>query len=75
MREKIKSTENKAKDIETSNKLQELWADFGELAAEQDILSARVQQIVGQRRQIYSEIMKLKESMQNEKGKPEKTTD
>lgn len=72
MANKPKATRNKAKVTETKRKtnkqLQELWAEFGEKSAQQEILSMQLQQIVNQKRQIYSKIMELARNEQ-EKNK------
>lgn len=50
----------KATGDEANNQVQELWAQFGELSAQQEILQSQLQQIRIQRRELYSRIMKLK---------------
>jgi len=41
-------------------KIKDLWAEFGELSAQQEILSAQIQQVLKRKQQIYSQIMELK---------------
>jgi len=54
-----------------NDELKNLWADFGELSAQQEILTSQIQQVVNRKRQIYSDIIKLKQEEINSKKKKE----
>lgn len=66
-KKQVKATQNKAKETETSKEIQRLWATFGELSAEQEILSIKLQQLRTQRAQIFTQINKLRQEKSNDK--------
>ena len=57
---KVKATNNKAADVETKGKLKELWAEYGELSAQQEVLSNQINQIIGRKNNVYRQILDLK---------------
>jgi len=46
--------------------LQKLWADFGKLSEQQEILQLQLQQTIKQKRNIYAQIRKLEQPQEKE---------
>ena len=60
MKNKPKSSQNKAKDVETKlvekDKIEKLWAQYGRLQAMREQLTANLQKIIEQMRQAQKQI-------------------
>jgi len=52
-----------------SKELTELWAKFGELSAQQEMIGNQSQQVFKQRQGVYNQIMELKQKEIREGGK------
>lgn len=61
MTKRIKSTENKAGDVEKQSKIEKLWAQYGRLQAEREQHSVIVQNIIQKMRNLQSQIAKLEQ--------------
>lgn len=61
MTKRVKSTENKAKDVEKQSEIEKLWAQYGRLQAERERLGLLQEAKIQQMRNIYNQIAKLEQ--------------
>jgi len=62
MSKKVKTIENKAKNMETKQKIEKLWAQYGKLQAQREHQGVAIEQTVQQMRQISVQIAQLEQN-------------
>jgi len=69
MAKKVKTIENKAKNMETKQKIERLWAQYGKLQAQREHQGVALEQTVQQMRQISVQIAQLEQNKEQPNAK------